>query len=90
LVLGTAISLINARILGNKIHKISEGAIANDGRRVGSGYIGRISMVLIGTMISVKFPQFHLITTIIGFFFVQLAAFFLGFLFKERLHKGKR
>jgi ATP synthase protein I len=90
LILGIAVSLVNARILGHKIHQMTEGALANNGKRVGSGYVARISMVLIGTMVSVKFPQFDLISTIIGFFFVQLAAFFLGFFLKERLQKGKR
>jgi ATP synthase protein I len=90
LILGISVSLINARILRHKIQQMTEGAMANDGRRVGSGYVSRISMVLIGTMISVKVPQFDLIATVIGFFFVQLASFFLGFLLKDRLHKGKR
>lgn len=89
LVLGTAVSLINARILGYQIDKMTESAIANTGKRVGSGYASRISMVLIGTMVALKFPQFHLITTICGFFYVQLATFFFGF-FSRILHKGKR
>lgn len=90
LVLGTAISLINARILGYKIHKLTEVALANNGKRGNTGMVGRISMVLIGTMTSLRFPQFNLYATIIGFFFVQAASFLLGFLLNARLHKGKR
>lgn len=90
LVLGTLISLINARILGYKIHKLTEVALANSRKRGNTGLIGRISMVLIGTMTSLRFPQFDLYATVIGFFFVQAASLVLGFLLNARLHKGKR
>jgi ATP synthase protein I len=81
LLLGTVISLINARILSYKIEAITVAALANDGRKQSAGFISRACMVLIGTMVSMRFPDFHLVSTIIGFFFVQMATLFMGFLF---------
>jgi len=85
LILGTVISLANARILELKIYKITEVALANTGKRVNSGFIARVSLVLIGTMTSIKFPHFHMVFTIIGFFYVQLATIFLGFLLGRKI-----
>lgn len=81
LILGTIISLINARILDSKIQSITRIALENSGRRANAGFVSRICMALIGVMISLKFSQFHLMTTIAGFFFVQLVTLLMGFLF---------
>lgn len=91
-VLGTAVSLVNAWILQTKIHAITRAVLDNKGKRENNGFISRICMVLIGTMISAKFPQFHLMTTIAGFFFVQLATLLMGFHFAmhNKLTREKR
>lgn len=92
LVLGTCVSLINGRILQSCIHAITRIALANTGKRANSGFISRVSMVFIGVMICLRFPAFHLSATIIGFFFVQTAAFLygLGSARLHRLHSEKR
>jgi ATP synthase protein I len=92
LVLGTLVSLINARILTHKIHVITQAVLQNSGARVNMGFVGRICVVLIGTMIAVKLPQFHLVATIAGFFFVQLATLVMGFvfIFQNRIRHEKR
>jgi ATP synthase protein I len=93
LVLGTLISLINAYMLQSRIHTITRVALANTGKRVNSGFIGRVCMVVFGTMTCLRFPHFHLVSTIIGFFFVQLATLIIGFissLREQRLHDEKR
>lgn len=79
LALGTCISLLNAWILQMRIYKITQVALENSGKRVHAGFAARASMVLLGTMISVRFPVFHLACTISGFFFVQLATLIFGF-----------
>lgn len=78
LVLGTIISLINARILSYKIITVTKLLEENGGKKANLGFVARVSMVLIGTMISVKLPQFNLIATISGFFFAQATTFFTG------------
>ncbi|MDF2925850.1 MAG: synthase-like protein [Paenibacillaceae bacterium] len=92
LILGTVISVINGLMLQSKVNTITRIALENSGRRANSGFVGRISMVLIGTMISLRFPAFHMISTIIGFFFVQLATLILGFIsaWQHRFHNEKR
>ncbi|MFD0871864.1 ATP synthase I chain [Chlamydia abortus] len=90
LVLGTVISLINARLLGAKIQAITRLVMENTGKRINSGFISRACMALIGTMICVKFPQFDLISMIIGLFFVQMATLLMGILSYFKTNKGMR
>ncbi|MNC23691.1 ATP synthase I chain [compost metagenome] len=92
LVLGTLISLANARILYRKIQTMTRIALENNGKKANPGFFSRACMVLVGTMISLKFPQFHLMTTIAGFFFVQLATLLMGFIFplQPKLLREKR
>lgn len=78
LILGTLVSLFNAHLLSIKIQQISKAMSENNGKRVNTGFISRICMVLIAVMISVKVPHFDLIFTIIGLFLVQLATLLMG------------
>lgn len=92
LVLGVLISLVNARILHAKIHALTLAALENSGRKVNFGFISRACMVLIGTMIALKFPQFNLVTTVAGFFFVQAATWIRGItaFLARKIPYGKR
>lgn len=93
LTLGTAVSLINAILLRVQTERIVQLALANSGKRISSGFVGRLCMVMIGTMTCLRFPAFHLISTVIGFFFVQLATLIIGFISARRelgLHNEKR
>ncbi|WP_438447498.1 ATP synthase subunit I [Gorillibacterium sp. sgz5001074] len=92
LVLGVLISLVNARILHAKIHALTQAALENNGKRVNFGFISRVCMVLIGTMIALKFSQFNLVTTVAGFFFVQAATWIRGItvLLARKIPYGKR
>ncbi|GIP35545.1 ATP synthase subunit I [Paenibacillus sp. J2TS4] len=90
LVLGTVISLINARLLGYKIQVVTKLVLENTGKRVNLGFISRACMVLIGTMICVKFPQFDLISMVIGLFFVPLVTLLMGIFSIFKTNKGMR
>lgn len=92
LVLGTTISLVNGLLLQAQVNKVTRIALENTGKRAGSGFLGRACMVLIGTMLAVRFPAFHLISTISGFFFVQLVTLIIGIISSRRLrlHNEKR
>ncbi|MFE5324166.1 ATP synthase subunit I [Paenibacillus sp. NPDC056579] len=85
-ILGMSISLVNAWILSIKIKAISRNIIEKTEKRVGLGTVSRMCMALIGVMIALKVPQFDLIFTIIGLFFVQLATLLMGLLFSKRNH----
>lgn len=80
LMLGTAVSLFNAHLLSIKVQQISKAMAANDGKRVNTGFISRICMVLIAVMISVKVSHFDLVCTIIGLFLVQIFTLLMGIL----------
>lgn len=80
LILGTLVSLFNAHLLSIKIQQISKAMADNNGKRVNTGFLSRICMVLIAVMIGVKLSHFDLVFTIIGLFLVQLATLLMGIL----------
>ncbi len=92
LVLGVCISLINGRILQSRVHAVTRIALANTGKRASLGFISRVAMLSIAIIICLRFPAFHISTTIIGFFFVQTCAFLfgLGSARQHRLQSEKR
>jgi ATP synthase protein I len=82
--LGTIISLINAWMLLLKIESISRNIEQKTEKRVNLGTLSRMCMALIGVMIAIKLPQFDLIFTIIGLFFVQLATLLMGLFLSKK------
>lgn len=80
MVLGMVVSMINSRVLSTKIYQITEAVLQNNGRRVNSGFTTRVCIILIGLMVSVKFTQFNITTTIVGMFYIQTASFLIGFM----------
>lgn len=80
LVLGAFVSLFNTHLLSMKIQQISQRVMEFEGKRVGTGFLSRVSMVLIAVLISAKIPHFSLVFTIIGLFLVQLATLLMGIL----------
>ncbi|MFB6367411.1 ATP synthase subunit I [Paenibacillus elgii] len=83
LMLGLAVSLINAWLLAMKIESVSRNANEYMGKRVNLGTVSRMCMALIAVMIAVKLPQFNLVFTIIGLFFVQLVTLLMGIFFRR-------
>jgi ATP synthase protein I len=79
MVLGTIISLVNARILAHKIQVITTAILNNTGERVSMGFMARTCMTLIAVMMAMKLPQFALVTTITGVFYVQAVSIGLGY-----------
>jgi ATP synthase protein I len=83
LALGMIVSLINAWLLLAKIEAVSRLA-PGESKRINIGTLSRMCMALIAVMIAVKYPQFHLVSTIIGLFFIQLATLLMGLLFIKK------
>ncbi|WP_010279021.1 ATP synthase subunit I [Paenibacillus senegalensis] len=78
LVLGTVISLINARLLAYKIELMTKHVMENTGKRVNLGFIARASMSIIGVMVCLKFEQFDLMSAVCGLFYVQAVTLLKG------------
>lgn len=78
LLLGTVISLINARLLAYKIELMTKHVLENTGKRVNMGFLARSSMSIIAVMMSLRFEQFDLVSTICGLFFVQAVTLLKG------------
>jgi len=87
--LGTAVSLINARHLARKVDRAAERAARGEGRRMNLGFITRASMSLLAVVIALRFEaHFSVVTTIIGLIFFQLATLILGILFHAIFRKS--
>mgnify|MGYP001304124139 CR=1 FL=1 len=84
LALGMIVSLINAWLLVSKIRLISKLAESEERKRINVGTVSRMCMALLAVMVAVKYPQFDLVFTIIGLFFVQLATLLMGLLFIKK------
>ena len=78
LVLGTAVSVLNARILQRRTHKFIELVIANKRKRMSLGFTARVLVVLIATMIAYKAPAVNLAGMAGGLVFVPLAQVVAG------------
>ncbi|MBP1992586.1 ATP synthase subunit I [Paenibacillus eucommiae] len=78
LVLGVVISFINAWFLFMKIEALARNAAEGSDKRINLGFISRVCMAIIAVMIAVKIPDFNLVFTIIGLFFVQVATLLRG------------
>lgn len=77
--LGMVISLANAWILRVKTAAIVQLALSSESKRLTTGYLSRASMVAVGTAVCLQFPDhFNLVTTVVGFFFVQLVTLVIG------------
>ncbi|WP_281883186.1 ATP synthase subunit I [Paenibacillus sp. YYML68] len=89
LILGSAVSLINAWILSVKIEALTKVILdkSEDSgrRRFNMGFISRISVALLAIIIAVKVPHlFHIAATIIGFAFVQVVVLLKGLFFSRK------
>jgi ATP synthase protein I len=93
LILGSAVSMINARYLAWKIRKLSDRVIAappEQGvpRTTGIGFLTRAAIAALAGLIAFRYPQHvALPTTIVGYFFAQLATIVLGILSTKRSTK---
>ncbi|SDE33690.1 ATP synthase protein I [Paenibacillus sp. UNCCL117] len=84
LALGMIVSLINAWLLLMKIEAVSNQPHSQERKRINIGTLSRMCMALIAVMIAVKMPQFDLVFTIIGLFFIQMATLLMGLLFIKK------
>jgi ATP synthase protein I len=81
LMLGSVASMINARFLAWKINKLAAAAIEQKGRKVTLGFLTRAAIAGFVGLVAVRYPeQVALTTTIVGYFFAQLATLVLGIL----------
>jgi ATP synthase protein I len=93
LMLGSAVSMINARYLAWKIRKLSEKAIAaGPEQKVPSksniGFLTRAAIAGLAGLIAVRYPeQIAVTTTIAGYLFAQLATLVLGIISVKRSKK---
>jgi len=78
LLLGTAASVLNALLLRRRVELVGKKA-AEEGKRIGLGFLSRLAVVLLAVMTSVRFPgQFSTPATLAACFYVQAAVFFVG------------
>jgi ATP synthase protein I len=92
--LGSIASMINARHLAWKIHRLSEKAIAASleqrapRKAANIGFLTRAAIAGLAGLIAVRYPEhIALATTIAGYFFAQLATLVLGILSIKRSKK---
>lgn len=79
LILGTLVSLINARYLAWKIEQLTQAILDKSGRKINMGFITRAATALLAVVVAYRFQEHvALSTTIAGLFFVQLATLLLG------------
>ena len=78
LILGTAVSIINAWSLERRTEKFIQQVIDNKRKIMSLGYTTRVLVVLIATMIAYKVPMVDLIGMTIGLVFVPLANVVVG------------
>lgn len=84
LILGSSISMLNAQLLGAKTQQLAKLAIENKSKKMSLGFLTRACLVLIGTMTAVRFDQFDLVSTIIGFAFFPVFVFMIGIILVRR------
>lgn len=93
LMLGAAVSMINARYLAWKIRKLTDKVIAAPpGQGIPSkaniGFLTRAAVGGLAGLIAVRFPeQFALSTTVAGYLIAQLATLVLGIISVKRSKK---
>ena len=93
LMLGSSVSMINARYLAWKIHKLSDKVIASPSEqrvpgKTNIGFLTRAALAGLAGLVAVRYPEYvSLPTTVAGYFFVQLATLVLGILSIKRLNK---
>lgn len=77
-ILGTVVSVINFHYLAMKVRQISSAVVERTGRRVNLGFLTRASMAVLAVMVTLKFEEFHIISTLAGIFFAQMITILLG------------
>ncbi|WP_409343724.1 ATP synthase subunit I [Paenibacillus sp. MBLB4367] len=76
--LGAVGSLVNAHLLRYKIEMLGQQLVEKTQKRVGLGFVARLSVSLIAVMVAIKQPGVDLPSTIVGLFFAQMVTLLLG------------
>jgi len=76
--LGAVGSLVNAHLLRYKIEMLGQQIAEKTQKRVGLGFVARISVALMAVMVAMKQPGVDLAATIVGLFFAQMVTLLLG------------
>lgn len=85
LILGTSISLINARYMAWKIEQLGKAAVDKTNKRINLGFATRAATALLAVVIAFRYKeQVSFSTTLAGLFFVQLIALVLGMISVKR------
>ncbi|UJF33283.1 ATP synthase subunit I [Paenibacillus hexagrammi] len=88
IMLGSIVSMINARYLAWKIFKMSAAVVEQKGRKVNIGFLTRAAIAALAGIIAIRYPQHvALTTTVAGYFFVQLVTIVLGILSIKKSRK---
>ncbi|CAG7655623.1 ATP synthase subunit I [Paenibacillus allorhizosphaerae] len=82
LMLGAFVSLVNAKYLAWKIHKLTDTLPETTSKRkMNMGFLTRAALATLAAVLALKYKQhFSLHTVIAGYFFIQLATLVLGFI----------
>ncbi|MCD1260899.1 ATP synthase subunit I [Paenibacillus athensensis] len=81
LMLGSIVSMINARFLAWKVTRFADAVIEKTPRKGSLGFLTRAAIAALAAIVAVRYPQhIALSTTIAGYFFAQLATIVLGIL----------
>jgi len=81
LMLGSIVSMINARFLAWKVVKFADAVVEKTPRKGSLGFLTRAAIAALAAIVAVRYPQYiALSTTIAGYFFAQLATIVLGIL----------
>ncbi|MFN0224578.1 ATP synthase subunit I [Paenibacillus sp. KR2-11] len=88
--LGSAVSMINARYLAWKIRKVtgSDGDEQPPARKANMGFMTRAAIATLAGIVAIRYPEHvSLPTTVAGYFFTQLVTLVLGIISIRKANK---
>ncbi|WP_442602556.1 ATP synthase subunit I [Paenibacillus sp. KN14-4R] len=83
-ILGTVVSLINARYMAWKIGQVSSVVLDGVRKRINLGFMTRAALALLAIMIAIKSPHVDIVSTMVSLIFVQFLSLLLGFIQSRR------
>lgn len=84
LILGLVGGMVYTRYLSMKVHGLVEFAVSQEKKRFSFGFLTRVCLILLVTMVAVKLEQVSVISAVIGFFIPQLLTIPVGLVLGAR------
>ncbi|GGF95879.1 ATP synthase subunit I [Paenibacillus aceti] len=84
LILGLVGGTVYTRYLSMKVHGLVEFAVSQEKKRFSFGFLTRVCLILLVTMVAVKLEQVSVISAVIGFFIPQLLTIPVGLVLGAR------